>query len=120
MIWLGKVWAWLKKNWKYILFPIGILVAIFTLLGKRKQNVVAPELVGAEEKKIKARRKADKKLKKADEERTVTLEEVEKEHSTTIAKLTRAQRDKVKELKEDPDELNSFLLQVGEEIRAKQ
>ena len=116
-IWLKKVWAWLKKNWKYILFPVGILIAVLTLLGRRKQTVVAPELVGSEEVRQRADEEADKQLKEAEEDHSERLKRIELEHAETLEIMTKEQAERYLELKENPDELNSFLLQVGEEAR---
>ena len=30
MILLVKAWGWFKKHWKWVLFPIGILIAVGT------------------------------------------------------------------------------------------
>lgn len=119
MIWLFKAWAWLKKNWKYILFPVGILIGLATLLGRRKVVVVAPELVEAEEVRRRADQEAAVQVELAKRNREREVKRIEKEHVMTIAKLTRKQRDELEALREDPDELNSFLLQVGEDIRGQ-
>lgn len=109
----------MKKNWKWILFPIGILLAMLTLGRRRKINVVAPELLGAADNKRKANEEAAEQLEGAQEDRLKRSAEIEKEHAMTMAKLTRDQRDKLEELREDPDELNSFLVGVGDDIRDK-
>lgn len=113
---LKKVWEWLKRNWKYILFPVGILLALFAY--RRRPDVIAPRLLEAEEARKKAAEEAEKKIQKAREERDKRIEEIEKEHSSTVSKLTDEQRSRLEELREDPDELNSFLLGVGKEIRS--
>ncbi len=118
-LWLKKVWVWLKKNWKSVLLGVFTL-GIGLLIGKavrRKQNVVAPELVGAEEVRVQADEEAAEQLEEAQEDRLVRSKEIEKNHSNTMQKLTRQQRDQLPELREDPDELNSFLTQVGDDIR---
>lgn len=116
MLFLKAVWVWLKKYWKYLLFPVGILLGLLAMR-RRKVNVVAPELLGAEENRRKVEKEAAKQLKKAEKDRRQKTDDIEKEHAVTIQKLTQEQREKLKELREDPDELNSFLLQVGKDIR---
>ena len=59
---------------------------------------------------------AEKEADEARAERDKKLAVIEKEHAKTVAKLTRTQRDKLEELREDPDEVNNFLLRVGKEI----
>ena len=119
MIWLTKAWEWTKKNWKWLLFPIG--VTLF-LLGKVSQRslppVLAPELVGAEEERIKANEEAEEEKVEAKVEKEKKIEAVEKEHAETIKALTDEQAEKVVELKDDPEKLNSFLLDVGRDVRS--
>lgn len=117
-MWLTIAWSWLKKYWMWLLFPIGILIFI---LGKisvcKSPDVVAPELVGAEEERRKAQEGADRQVFIATKEREKKLDEIRKEHEQVIKDLTDEQRGQVKELEEDPDKLNDFLLDVGRQIR---
>jgi hypothetical protein len=116
--WTLKALPWLKRNWKWLLFPIGIIAFIGGfLLRRRRPDVVAPELVGAAETALKANDKAEEEREEAREEKDEKIAEIEKEHATTVAKLTRKQRDDVEELKDDPDKLNDYLLDVGKDIR---
>ena len=117
LLWLKKVWDWLKKYWKWILFPVGILLGVLSLLSRRRPDVVAPEAIGAQETKVREQSRADKKLHKARAVRDKKKAEIEKEHAVTISKLTRAQRDEMQDLQDDPKKLNKFLLDVGEQIR---
>lgn len=114
---LKKVWVWVKKYWKYLLFPIGILVGIIGFIGRRKPEVIAPELLDAEEKEREINEEAEKRLDEVEEKRRKQVEDVEREHAETIQKLTDEQKEKLEELREDPDELNDFLLEVGKSVR---
>lgn len=117
MIWL-KVWAWLKKYWKWLLFPVGILLGILSMLGrKRIFNVVSPELVEAEKVREEAEEDKRQRIEELEQERSERLEEIERVHADTVSKLTDEQKKRVEELREDPDELNDFLLEVGKDIR---
>jgi hypothetical protein len=117
LFWLKKAWDWLKKYWKWILFPVGILLSVLSLLSRRRPDVVAPEVIGAQETKVKEQSRANKKLHKARADRDKKKVEIEKEHAVTISKLTRAQRDEMQDLQDDPKKLNQFLLDIGEQIR---
>ena len=118
LIFLHKVWAWLKKYWKWLLFPVGILLGILSMLGGKKiGNVVAPEAVKAEEERIKHELEAQKKAEQAEALRKGKVEFIEREHAKTLEKLTDDQKARVEELREDPDELNGFLIGVGKDIR---
>ena len=118
MTWYLKLWMWLKKYWKYVLFPIGIIVGILSVLGRRKSGpVIAPEVLGAEEDKKRAREDADKKLKVADAEQTRKIQAITEEHAKVIDQLNAEQKGRLEELREDPDELNNFRLSVGKDVR---
>jgi hypothetical protein len=118
MIWLSTAWAWIKKNWKWLLFPIGILLFVLGKASSKKNfTVVNPELTGAEQEKLKAREEAEAKIQDAKEKRRVGVAKVEQEHAETIDKLTDEQLARAAELKDDPEELNTYLLDIGKEIR---
>jgi flagellar biosynthesis/type III secretory pathway M-ring protein FliF/YscJ len=117
MFWL-KIWAWLKKYWKWLLFPVGIVIGILSVIGRRRSPVVAPEVLEAEKARQEAEEAAQKKLDEADKIRREKVEFIRREHAETLKKLTDDQRSRVEELREDPDELNEFLRGVGEEIRS--
>jgi hypothetical protein len=116
---LHKIWAWLKKYWKWLLFPVGLIIGILTMIGRRKKiTVTSPEVTEAEEARKKADEEARKRLQELEEDRREKIENIEKEHADTIRELTEDQRSRLEELREDPDELNEFLLEVGKEIRS--
>jgi hypothetical protein len=116
--WALKAWPWLKKYWKWLLFPIGIIVFILGYSVRPKPKVLSSELTGAADAKKKADDKAAEETGKARAERDAQLAGIEREHASTIAKLTKEQRAKVKELREDPDKVNAFLIGVGKDIRS--
>jgi hypothetical protein len=117
--WTLKALPWLKKYWKWLLFPIGILIFIAGYVVRPKPKVLSSELHGAGDTKREADDKAAEKTDEARAKRDERLAEVEKDHAKTVAKLTRKQRDQLEELREDPDKVNDFLLQVGREIRGE-
>jgi Skp family chaperone for outer membrane proteins len=118
MTWLKeKAWPWLKANWKWLLFPIGILVFIAGYTSKSKIGTVSSELLGAaEDRKVIEGRTAGQIVEEK-QVRDEKLAKIEKEHSATVSKLTRAQRDQMEKLRNDPDKVNEFLLKVGKDIR---
>lgn len=118
MTWLSKAWAWVKKNWRWLLFPIGVLLFIVgKASAKKNYKVVNPELVGAEKEMRKAREEAEAQIQDAKTRRLEDTAKIEEEHAATIDKLTDEQLARAAELKDDPEELNSYLLDVGKEIR---
>lgn len=107
--------AWLKKYWKWLLLPLGILVYIAGY--RSKPEVVAPASVEAE----RVRQEADKQRaleeSKAKVERDRRLVEVQVEHEKAISKLTQEQMDEASDLMIDPDKLNEYLKNVGRKVR---
>jgi len=120
MIWLA-IWTWLKKYWKWLLFPVGIVLYVLgRLAGSRKRptEVVAPALSEAVKTQQEATSKANSEKAAAKKAMEAEVAQIEAEHADTVAKLTRAQRDEAEKLKEDPEALNQYLLDVGKSLRS--
>jgi hypothetical protein len=117
-----KAWTWIKKNWKWLLFPIGALLGLIGFFwgrGSKKTDVhvASPVLADAETIRREAEEKAQEDIRKAEEEHKKEVARIESEYKETIAKLTDDQKTKVDELRSDPDKLTAFLLSVGKDIR---
>jgi len=117
-----KVWEWLKKYWKWILFPIGILGMVITyFIGrsskKTKVEVISPVEKEADDMVKKEQAEADKKAAEAKKERDEKVAQLEKEHAETIKEFNDELRDKYEEIKDDPDKVSEFLLNVGKSMR---
>mgnify|MGYP001244304738 FL=1 len=118
-VFFSKAWEWLKKYWMWVLFPIGLLVlgAKGLALLKRPAPVLPPELVGASQTAESERRIAEQRAREAETARAQKITQVEAEHLDVIRKLDEEQYKKVEELRDDPDKLNEYLLQVGKDMR---
>jgi len=117
MPWFTLAKAWLKKNWKWLVFPVGIALYLLGYYAHKKPVVVAPESVGAAAVKEQAKEEAKKSEAQAEEERLLNLATITNEHANTIKHLTDEQKEKAKELSADPVKLNDFLIDVGKSIR---
>lgn len=117
--WTLKFLPWWRKNWKWVLLPIGIISFIlgFLLTSRRKQQVVAPKLLKALEVETQATINAEAKVHEAEETRDEQIKKIEEEHKETVESLTDEQKGKLEELKGDPEKLNAFLLNVGKSVR---
>ena len=114
--WKFKAWPWLRKHWwQVLIFPVG-LTALY-LAFRRRQEVVAPELVGAAEVQRQAEDEAEEARGAAETKRSSDIERIEEEHQETIDGLNEEQKARLEVLREDPDELNDFLLRVGRDVR---
>jgi len=116
--WLKRAWLWLKKYWMWLLLPVGIVVFLVgRFTGRKTPDVVAPELIGAADKKLKEDEKAEQAKEEAKVKLVERVAEVKREHAETVEKLTDTQKELVEDLTEDPEALNAFLKSVGEEVR---
>ena len=96
---LKSIWSWLKKNWKWVLFPVGLLLVVFTALqavrshGRDEEPTDLPD----PEKPV-----ID--VIDAVEERDQKLAELEQKHRDRIQELAEDQRKELEELKDKPTE----------------
>jgi len=113
-------WEWLKKNWMWLLFPLGIIIYFWGRLSVDREppTVVSPELQQAGEKAEKVKEELDKKIAEAGAEKQEKLKKLKVDHQEKIEKLTDEQADEVERLLDDPDALNTYLYEVGRSVRS--
>jgi len=94
-----KVWEWLKKNWKWIVFPVGILLAVlgwfFWWRGRQKVEIPPSTTDDAADNAVDA-------TAKASDVKTQALEELEKDHGEKLSTMTDEQRDEFEKVKKKP------------------
>lgn len=96
---VAKVWGWLKRNWKWILFPVGFLVFVGGILiaaKSRDTDSLLPPDLGEEGEDL-----ADEILV-AVAERDRQLEELLVKHHERLEELDGDQRKELEELKKKP------------------
>lgn len=113
---LERGWVWVKAHWKWVVAAVGALAG-FVLLGRNKLTVVAPALVGADDKKRQIEAEVTKEIDAVEADRLQQLDAVHAAHAEVVATLNLQQQAKVAELSSDPQALNSFLLSVGKKQR---
>ena len=107
---LKKVWAWLKKHWMWVVFPIGLLVAAASLLGRLRPRVVTIDPTAKADERAQAEREhRERELQEERDALRPRLEEVRREHQHKLQQLTESQMDRAAELEGDPDALNEWL-----------
>ena len=114
--WLKKAGAWLRKYWMWVLFPLGALWVLLKLF-KSPPKVVAPEASGAAAAQLQARGEADEQITEAARIRDEGLAEVAQEHAEQVKGLVQEQETRAEELQGEPEKLNDFLRDVGEDMR---
>ena len=91
--WYIKAWQWWKRYWKWVLFPIGILVAVVTIatLVTERQNAVIPGDLDEET------QEALRRLRTAEIHRNRQIEQLERQK---LEQLKQLNEDQVKELEQ--------------------
>jgi predicted negative regulator of RcsB-dependent stress response len=104
---MKKIWTWLKKNWKWVVFPIGVISAIlgwFLWWRSRPKDDVDSTTTDA------AADQAVKDTVEAQEEKDKALEQLEEKHGEKLAAMTEEQQAEFKKVKEKPiDEVASWI-----------
>ncbi len=119
MWWKTTAWPWLKKYWYWPLSAIGALVLYLLGRSHGATTVVASneESSAAQDFRTKVEAETAFKVAKLDSARLARENEVLREHAETVKALTDEQKAQALELSKDPEELNSFLLRVGQDVR---
>jgi len=100
MLVLAKVWGWLKRNWKWILFPVGLLMFIGGILiaiasGNEDDDPPPPDF-GKEGEEL------AKEIAEAAAERDRRLEELRAKNQQRLEQLDLDQQKELEELKDKP------------------
>lgn len=93
---IQAVWTWIKRWWKWILFPIGALLALAGAVSRRRlSSVPAPPLARAGEEAL-------AKVEAANEVRDLQLAELQVAHRERLTRLTEEQKKELKDLQDKP------------------
>ena len=107
--WTETAWPWLKKNWQWLLFPVGILLFFAGRFSKPAEVItVAPTREADERARVEAARRQAELTAERDRLQA-RLDEVRKENENKLRELTYAQAREVDRLQNDPEALNAFL-----------
>lgn len=116
--WFGKAWAWLKRSWKWLLLPVGVLIWVAARLTSKKEvTVISPGLVEHEEVRERLELEATQKKAAADVKAAEQLSGIEATRTQTVAKETQKQIDAIKEAQDDSQKVNDLLKSVGKDMR---
>lgn len=112
--WTTKAWPWLKANWQWIFFPVGLLLLVLELASRLRPGVVTidPTKEADERAKIeeetRERQLAAERARLAEEQKRIA-DEAEKEREAR----EKAQSAEVEALRNDPEELKRRMLAAG-------
>jgi hypothetical protein len=115
---LGAAWAWLKLNWKWLLFPLGVLLYVVGRVSARSNTtVVSPGLTEHEGVDEKLKAEAAQKKQAADNKAAEQLNGIEADRRAVANAETERQLKAVEAAQGDPDKVNDLLKKVGKDIR---
>lgn len=89
--WLCRAGAWIRKNWKYILFPVAALSFAANFVPRRRQQIVIDNEADLEH----ANTIEDKTV-----ERDMKLEQLRRQHEARLATLTEEQLKELEDLQD--------------------
>ena len=97
---LWKIWGWLKMNWKWILFPVGLLMSLGGVLIaiRTREQVILPEYDSDHDQEL---------IETIGEARVVKdmqLKELKRKHHLRLKKMSDEQRKELEELNDKSSE----------------
>lgn len=104
---MAKVWEWVKRNWKWIVFPVGVIGAV---LGWYLWWRSKPKDDNTTTTTDQAADQAIKDTNDAVDVKDQALKELEQQHGEKLATMTEEQREEFEEVKKkDIDEVASWI-----------
>lgn len=117
-VWVWKIVAWFQRNWRWVLFPLGIAVAVLGWTRKTQIIVPSPTLDEAAEKERKLAEQAAKEEADAKARMDQKVQDADHKLETKVEEQRTQQIDEAKTLEQDPDTLNKVLTEVGKAQRS--
>jgi hypothetical protein len=116
-IWLMPAWFWLQKNWRWVLFPIGILLLVLGWTRRTSVTVAGSSLLEADQNAKKLADQAVIKTQEAATLRDIKVDEADHALEVDVAVVVDREKAEAPALVQDPDALNQALLAVGKHQR---
>jgi hypothetical protein len=117
-IWLFLTWEWLKRNWKWLLLPLGVL---FWFLGrvtaKKKVTITSTALAEADSAKVAIDEKAEAQRELADAKEATQLAGIASRQAAAVTAATQAQVGAAAAAQGDPEQVNALLQAVSKDLR---
>ena len=98
ILFLGKVWNWIKKYWKWILFPVGIIIVVVSYIVGRLSRGAPPPAPPTD-----FGREGEEALEaaaRAAAERDAKLVELRAKHQARLEQMDAEQKQQLEELKD--------------------
>jgi hypothetical protein len=118
---LKAISDWFRRNWtwiRWVLFPLGLLVAILGWTRRTNVTVLDPALEDADKKKAELDQKAKAAEDQAAKERDAAIQKANANVDSGMAVVLDAQKNDAPNLQADEDALNKELLETGRQQRS--
>jgi hypothetical protein len=117
-VWLFLTWEWLKRYWKWLLLPLGILLWFLgRATAKKEVTVTSTALAESDTAKAAIDAKALEQTAQADAKEAAQLAVVTSQRSAAVAAATQTQIDAASAAQGDSGAVNSILTNVGKDMR---
>lgn len=115
---LAAAWEWVKKNWHWIVVPVGVVLYLMGRAGRRNVHVVSPQLVQHEEVEREAEQKATSEQQAAAKTHDEKVQQVDQVYENLVKNIKAADARRAEALKDDPVALNRFLKEVDKTTKS--
>jgi hypothetical protein len=101
---LSRIWTWLKKYWKWLLFPIGLVMTLTGYIAGRKSESFLGEDTNPEIPKLKTDTLRDITVwtESTVEQRDEKLEQLKKDNYKRLKNLSQKQQEELEQLRDEP------------------
>lgn len=115
-----RLWGWLQRNWRWVLFPVGLLALVIGWTRRTTVTVASPALDGAAAKEQELAAQAAAQEAKAAAARDAQLAAADAAETSKVQAVVAAQKAAADATTQDPAALNAELLDVGKRQREPQ
>lgn len=117
-IWMFLTWEWLKRNWKWLLLPLGVLLWLLgRVTAKKVVTITSTAVADADAAKVAINAKADEQRERADAKEVAQLAGIASQQAAAVTAATQAQLGAAAAAQGDPEQVNELLQAVGRDIR---
>jgi len=116
-VWALQAWPWFQKNWRWVLFPIGILLLVLGWTRRTSVTVAGSSLLEADQNAKKLADQAVIKTQEAATLRDIKVDEADHALNVTVEAVQAHEKADAPVLAQDPDALNQALLAIGKQQR---
>lgn len=109
-------WTWIKEKWQWILLGLGLIGVFLAGFFSRRERIISPSQ-DTEDKVRKIEADAEKQEAEAAKERDEEVQELQEKRDDAVQGFQQEQEEHYEEIKDDPDEVNRWLLEVGKKQR---